>query len=118
MNFFSLAFMIILAVGMFYGQAQYKKKRAEWGKTLTIVCGILIIVTAVWTNLFSVGSEQREMMERENEYMAIECQYMGNYLRTVYSGKNRCLIITDPTDEYSGEEEVKVSHNATKGILS
>ena len=47
----SVVFMLVLAGGMFYGQAQFKRKGAQWGKLLTIVCGILIIITALWTNL-------------------------------------------------------------------
>ena len=50
--FAAVAFMMLLAVCMFYGQVLYKKKRVEGGKTLTIVCGILIVLTALYINLF------------------------------------------------------------------
>ena len=40
MSFFAVAFMLLLAVCMFYGQSLYKKKGVEGGKTITIICGV------------------------------------------------------------------------------
>jgi len=103
MNFIALAFMIILAVGMFYGQAQYKKKRAEWGKTVTILCGILIIITALWQNLCNLNTTNPEAIEREHAYQRAQCTYLANYIKQAYSGSGTCLVIMPPTESSASE---------------
>ena len=96
--FGSLTIMIVLAIGMFYGQAQYKNKRAEWGKTLTILCGIFIIITAMWQNICNINGGNTGLEERERTYMKSQCQYLASYLKDNYSGNGRCLIILPPKD--------------------
>ncbi|NQZ60077.1 MAG: hypothetical protein HRT88_21710, partial [Lentisphaeraceae bacterium] len=97
--FGSLTIMIVLAIGMFYGQAQYKNKRAEWGKTLTIFCGILIIITAMWQNIFNAGAgDLSSVRDREKAYMNAQCKYLANYLKDNYNGNDKCLIILPAKD--------------------
>jgi hypothetical protein len=91
----SVVLMLILAVGMFYGQAQYKKKRAEWGKLLTIVCGILIIITAMWTNLCRSNIDITAI-NREKQYQAAQCTILANTLANMYNGNGKCLLIHHP----------------------
>ncbi|NQZ59633.1 MAG: hypothetical protein HRT88_19450 [Lentisphaeraceae bacterium] len=99
--FGSLTIMIVLAIGMFYGQAQYKNKRAEWGKTLTILCGIFIIITAMWQNICNIDGGIADVQERERAYMRSQCQYLAGYLKDNYSGNGKCLIILPPKDTSS-----------------
>ena len=112
MNFITLAFMIILAVGMFYGQAQYKKKRAEWGKTVTILCGILIIVTALWQNLCNLNTVDRGAIDRELAYQQAQCTYLGNYIKQTYGGSGSCLVILPP--QTSQVSETSQKHRTSK----
>ena len=91
----SIVFMLLLAVGMFYGQAQYKKKRAEWGKLLTIVCGILIIITAMWTNLCRSNIDYKAI-DREKGYQEAQCVVLASTLANMYNGSGKCLVIHNP----------------------
>ena len=93
--FGSVVFMLLLAAGMFYGQAQYKKRGAEWGKLLTIVCGFLIIVAAFWTNLCQ-GNVNSAAIERERQYQRAEAIVLANQLASVYKGNGKCLLIHNP----------------------
>ncbi|MCM8529254.1 MAG: hypothetical protein NE327_22215 [Lentisphaeraceae bacterium] len=97
----SIILMMILAVGMFYGQAQYKKKRAEWGKTLTIFCGIFIIITALWTNLCRSPIDT-DAIDREREYQRVQAIVLSQSLLNMYNGKSgKCLIIHHPVSSRS-----------------
>ena len=100
----SIIIMMILAVGMFYGQAQYKKKRAEWGKTLTIFCGIFIIITALWTNLCRSPIDT-DAIHREREYQRVQAVVLANSLANMYTGTGRkCLVIHHPVSENSRDD--------------
>ena len=79
----SVLIMLVLAAGMFYGQAQYKKKKAEWGKTLTILCGILIIVTALYTNLCRSPID-KTAIEREKQYQDAQAIVLAANLAQMY----------------------------------
>ena len=100
----SIILMMILAVGMFYGQAQYKKKRAEWGKTLTIFCGIFIIVTALWTNLCRSNIDEGAIT-RERQYQRVQAIVLANTMVNMYRGNGKCLVIHHPVSE-KGRDDV------------
>ena len=91
----SVVFMLVLAGGMFYGQAQFKRKGAQWGKLLTIVCGISIIITALWTNLCR-STIDIAAIEREKQYQKAQCIVLANTLSTMYNGNGKCLVIHHP----------------------
>ena len=94
----SIVIMLILAATMFYGQMQYKKKGAEWGKLVTIVCGFSIIGTALYTNLCSSGIDYHAL-DIERQYQQVQLKYLAANLAKKYTGNGSCLIIHDPTDE-------------------
>ena len=112
----SIIVMMILAVGMFYGQAQYKKKRAEWGKTLTIFCGIFIIVTALWTNLCRSPID-RDAIDREREYQRVQAIVLADSLVKMYTGTGRkCLVIHHPVSEKSRGDVDRLVEAFTDGL--
>jgi hypothetical protein len=94
----SIIIMLVLAGGMFYGQIQYKKNKAEWGKLVTIICGFLVIGTALYTNLCRSGVDTAAL-EIEKQYQQTQLKYLAKTLAAKYNGNGRCLIIHDPTDE-------------------
>ncbi|MCM8530848.1 MAG: hypothetical protein NE330_06790 [Lentisphaeraceae bacterium] len=96
-TFFAVAFMLFLAVIMFYGQIQYKKHKADWGKTLTIICGFIIIATAVWLNLFK-SKVDNKAIEREKLYQNAQAMILANTLTNQYAGTGKCLVIHHPVD--------------------
>ena len=107
----SIVMMLLLAGGMYYGQMQFKKKRAEWGKTLTIGCAMAIIVLTIWTNLFrSPISDDARI--REQQYQAIQATILANNLATMYSGKGKCLVIHQPNYSEATDEHVERMVNA------
>ena len=97
--------MLLFAGGMFYGQSQFKRKRAEWGKTLTIGCAISIIILTIWTNLRS--PDDGGAREREKQYQVAHATVLANNLATMYSGKGKCLVIHQPVQGDSGNEYVE-----------
>ena len=102
----SVLIMLGLAAGMFYGQAQYKKKKAEWGKTLTILCGILIIVTALYTNLCRSPIDTRAI-EREKQYQDAQAIVLAANLAQMYQGGNgKCLLIHHPITGEQGQADL------------
>lgn len=113
--FGSVVFMLLLAIGMFYGQAQYKKKRAEWGKLLTIVCGILIIITAMWTNLCRSNIDQGAI-DREKRYQEVQCMVLATTLSNMYNGNGKCLIIHHPVYGNSTREIDRLVEAFKKGF--
>lgn len=90
----SIIFMLLLAGGMFYGQSVFKRKRAEWGKTLTIGCAISIILLTIWTNLRDPGDGGAG--GREARYQAVQATVLANNLANMYSGQGKCLVIHEP----------------------
>lgn len=102
----SIIMMLILAGGMYYGNRQFKNKRAEWGKTLTIGCAIAIILLTVWTNLFRTSNVNEAQIRIENKYQEIQATVLANNLATMYSGKGKCLVIHEPV--YSEETTRRV----------
>lgn len=98
--------MLLFAGGMFYGQSQFKRKRAEWGKTLTIGCAISIILLTIWTNLFN-GPDLDGPRNRENQYKVVQATVLANNLATMYSGKGKCLVIHQPIQGESGNEQIE-----------
>ena len=112
----SIIIMMILAVGMFYGQAQYKKKRAEWGKTLTIFCGIFIIITALWTNLCRSPIDT-DAIDREREYQRVQAMVLADSLVKMYTGSSKkCLVIHHPVSENSRGDVDRLVEAFTDGL--
>lgn len=101
----SIVMMLILAGGMYYGNRQFKNKRAEWGKTLTIGCAISIIVLTIWTNLFR--SPDSGPRDREYQYQIVQATVLANNLATMYTGKGKCLVIHGPNYTESANEHVE-----------
>jgi len=108
----NIIFMLLLAGGMFYGQSIFKRKRAEWGKTLTIGCAISIILLTVWTNLRSPQTD--EMVEIERQYQAVQATVLAHNLANMYSGQGKCLIIHEPLLNQGSEDRVERMVSAFK----
>lgn len=98
MNFFAVAFMLLMAACMFYGQSLYKKKGVEGGKTLTIVCGLLIIITAMYINFFKSDVDHSAII-REKEYQRAQAIVLSNTLTNMYSGNGKCLVIQNQVSD-------------------
>jgi hypothetical protein len=111
----SVVFMLLMAVGMFYGQAQYKKKRAEWGKLLTIICGIGIIITALYTNLCRSPIDVAAI-ERERKYQEAQAIILANNLANKYNGTGNCLVIHHPTTESGMDNVTRLVEAFRKGF--
>ena len=112
----SIIIMMVLAVGMFYGQAQYKKKRAEWGKTLTIFCGIFIIITALWTNLCRSPIDH-SAIDRERQYQKVQAMVLANSLINMYTGSSgKCLVIHHPVSEKSRSDVDRLVEAFQEGL--
>jgi hypothetical protein len=94
----SLILMMLLAFGMFYGQLQYKKKGVEWGKFLTISCGIAIIICALIANLCT-SSNLKEDILREHKYERAQAITLASHLVSGYSGSGKCLVIHYPASK-------------------
>ena len=109
----NIVFMLLLAGGMFYGQSVFRRKRAEWGKTLTIGCAISIIVLTIWTNLFS-GPDLDGPRDRENAYMAVQATVLAHNLANMYSGQGKCLVIHEPLMNKGVEDHVERMLSAFK----
>ena len=107
----NIIIMLLLAGGMFYGQAIFRKKRAEWGKTLTIGCAISIIVLTIWTNL--KGPDLEGPRIREAQYSKVQATILAHNLANMYSGKGKCLVIHDP---YMSESNKRSLDNLISGF--
>ncbi len=101
----NIIFMLLLAGGMFYGQSVFKRKRAEWGKTLTIGCAISIILLTIWTNLREPN--YGKMSEIEKQYQAVQATVLAHNLANMYSGKGKCLVIHEPLLNKGSKEHVE-----------
>ena len=100
--FVGIALMIFLAIAMFWGQAQYKKKKAEWGKFMTIVCGFLILIIALVINLCPSGNgENKELQAIHQQYEAVKLQYFTQELVKNAKGSPKVLIIAEPEMEHN-----------------
>ena len=111
----AVVFMLILAGGMFYGQAQFKRKGAQWGKLLTIICGILIIITALWTNLCKSNFDATAI-EREKKYQEAQCMVLANTLANIYNGNGKCLLIHHPFHEDKRSKTQRLIDTFEKGL--
>lgn len=103
----NIIMMLLLAGGMFYGQSVFKRKRQEWGKTLTIGCAISIILLTVWTNLFRSSDAGKEQRLIEYKYQEVQATVLANNLATMYSGKGKCLVIHQPLYSEGASEHVE-----------
>ncbi len=92
----SLILMILLAFGMFYGHLQFKNKGTEWGKFLSIVCGISIVITALFANLCTEDSMKKNIL-REHKYERAQAIVLAKTLAAGYSGVGKCLVVHYPT---------------------
>ena len=107
MNFFAVAFMLIMAACMFYGQSLYKKRGVEGGKTLTIICGLLIIVTALYIN-FLRSDIDHSAIDREKAYQRAQAIVLSNTLTNMYNGNGKCLVIHNHISETHREDIDKI----------
>ena len=94
-TFLSVVCMLFLAALMFYGQIQFKKHKAEWGKVLTIICGCVIIVLAIWLNVFRSKIDNKAI-EREKLYQNAQAMILANTLGNSYNGSGKCLVVHHP----------------------
>ena len=115
MNFFAVAFMLLMAVCMFYGQTLYKKRGVEGGKTLTIICGLMIIVTAIYIN-FVKDNVDHSAIEREKAYQRAQAIVLGNSLTNMYNGSGKCLVIHSSISEAHKEDMMKIIDSFKEGF--
>lgn len=115
MNFFAVAFMLLMAVCMFYGQSLYKKKGVEGGKTITIICGVLIIVTALYINLLK-SDVDHTAIDREKAYQRAQAIVLSNTLTNMYSGGGKCLVIHNTVSEAHKGEVMKLIESFKEGF--
>jgi len=115
MNFFAVAFMLLMAACMFYGQSLYKKKGVEGGKTLTIICGLLIIVTALYIN-FLKSDIDHSAINREKEYQRAQAIVLSNTLTNMYNGNGKCLVIHNTINETHQKDVQKLIDSFKEGF--
>jgi hypothetical protein len=80
---------------MFYGQVLHKQKGVGWGKTVSLVCALLIIATAVWINLPN-PSYDKTFVTREKEYQKVQALVLSRTLANMYEGNGKCLLVHSP----------------------
>jgi hypothetical protein len=115
-TFIAVAIMLILAACMFYGQTLYKKHKVEWGKALTIICGIIIISTAIWLN-FIRSEVDMKAIEREKLYQQAQALILANTLTNMYAGgSGKCLLLHHPTDTRNRVELDRLAEVFTRGF--
>ncbi len=85
--------MLFLGVIMFYGQVVYKKKGAEWGKFLTLICCFAIIGLAIYINIFLPKVSDNKIAERERAYQRAQSIVLGATLSKNYFGNGKCLAV-------------------------
>lgn len=119
MPYISIFLMIFLAIAMFWGQKQYKTKRVEWGKFLTIVCGFLIIFLALSTMMCSTD-EATVYRAMEKEYQAIKAEGLAKALVKRRNGKagGKALIIVPSSAKTRPESIAYVIEGLKKGFGS
>ena len=115
MSFFAVAFMLLLAVCMFYGQSLYKKKGVEGGKTITIICGLLIIMTAIYINLLK-SDVDHSAIDREKAYQRAQAIVLSNTLTNMYVGGGKCLVIHNTVSDKHKEEVMKLINSFKEGF--
>lgn len=93
--FLAVAFMLFLAICMFYGQVIYKKRGLEIGKTITILCGFTIIAIALYVNLVDPGIDKRGIL-REKKFQQAQLTILTKALSKTYSGSGKCLVVMEP----------------------
>ena len=115
MNFFAVAFMLLMAACMFYGQSLYKKKGVEGGKTLTIACGVLIIITAIYINLLK-SDVDHSAIDREKAYQRAQAIVLSNTLTNMYNGNGKCLVIHNTVSDSHKAEVMKLIDSFKEGF--
>ena len=86
---------VVFAIVMIWGNIQSKKKNAEWGKSVSILCGIAVICLTFWNLLGPKKSIGEHARERETAYDSARAMILANYLSNLDPGAKRCLIIND-----------------------
>ncbi len=105
MNFTWITLMILSAVGLAFSRKKYKQG-VTWGKSATVVCGILVLFFAL-LNLFGGGGPGAQKLRNiEQTYRRVAGEKLGSYLADQQNFSKALLLVKPGTEDHARTQKM------------